>query len=79
MRATLGSRVAVFLGAVSYGIYLWHWAIIRWLAAHWFDAASGGTMLKVTLVGLPATVAIAYASLRVIEKPAITLARRVRT
>ncbi|HEY1741092.1 MAG TPA: acyltransferase, partial [Acidimicrobiia bacterium] len=71
VRATLGSRVAVFLGSISYGFYLWHWAIIRWLSKHWFHATSGQTMLKVTVVGLPATIAIAYASFRLVEKPLI--------
>jgi peptidoglycan/LPS O-acetylase OafA/YrhL len=78
VRATLGSRVAVFMGSISYGFYLWHWAIIRWLAKHWFYASSGQTMLKVTLVGLPATIAIAYASFRIVEKPLIKLSKRVR-
>ena len=78
VRATLGSRLAVFLGSISYGIYLWHWAIIRWLAGHWFHASSGQTMLKVTVVGLPVTIAIAYASFRLIEKPLIRLSKRVR-
>ncbi len=77
VRRTLSSRVAVFLGAISYGIYLWHWAVIRWLAANWFGASSGQTMLKVTIVGLPATIAIAYASYRVVERPLMNLSKRV--
>ncbi len=73
----MSSRPAMFLGSISYAIYLWHWAIIRWLAGHWFDATSGQTMLKVTAVGLPATVAVAYLSYRLVERPAIRLSRRV--
>jgi peptidoglycan/LPS O-acetylase OafA/YrhL len=78
VRGALASRPALFLGAISYGIYLWHWAIIRWLAGHWFNASSGQTMAKVTLVGLPVTIAVAYASYRLIEKPAMNLAKKVR-
>ena len=52
-RSFFSCRVALFLGSISYAIYLWHWAIIRWLAGNWFNATSGQTMLKVAAVGLP--------------------------
>lgn len=36
IRRFLATRVMTFLGAISYGIYLWHQAFIHWIP-EWFD------------------------------------------
>jgi peptidoglycan/LPS O-acetylase OafA/YrhL len=74
-RRVLSSRVLTYLGMISYGIYLWHFAVLvqldRWgfgsaVAAHtgqwiWFPAAlAGGTLL-------------ATISWFLVEKPATSL------
>lgn len=73
----LESRAAVFLGTLSYGIYLWHYAIVYWVSNNLFDAQQGQTMVKVTVVALPASVAMAWLSYRLIERPAIALAHKL--
>jgi peptidoglycan/LPS O-acetylase OafA/YrhL len=73
----LASRPAVFLGTISYGIYLWHYAIVYWVSNNFFEAAQGQTMVKVTAVALPASVFMGWLSYRLIEQPAIRLSRRL--
>lgn len=77
LRALLRSRVAVFVGTVSYGLYLWHYVVVRWVGDHLVDATQGLTMVKVTVVALPASLALAWLSWRFVERPAIALGRRV--
>ncbi len=73
----LENRVVLFLGTISYGIYLWHYAIVYWISNNLFAAQQGQTMLKVTLVALPASIAVAWVSYRLIERPAMTFARNI--
>jgi peptidoglycan/LPS O-acetylase OafA/YrhL len=69
--APLRSRVAAYLGTISYGIYLWHSSLISTFAHYgaqtpWLLAVCTGT----------ATLAIAHGSWRYVERPAIAAARR---
>jgi peptidoglycan/LPS O-acetylase OafA/YrhL len=68
----LGSRPMLYLGAVSYGVYLWHFPLL--------DAMSPGLErhgeLVTGLVLTVVTVAVASLSLFVVERPAQRLARR---
>lgn len=73
----LESRVAVFLGTVSYGIYLWHYSIVFWVSDHWVTAAETQTMVKVTAYALPATLLMSWLSYRLVEKNAIRVGRRL--
>jgi peptidoglycan/LPS O-acetylase OafA/YrhL len=77
LRAWLHSRPAVFLGTVSYGFYLWHYVVVRWVGDHLVTASQGLTMLKVTLFALPASIALAWLSWRLIEQPSMALGRRL--
>ena len=77
IHAVLASRPAVFLGTISYGIYLWHYAIVYWLSNNFFQATQGQTMLKVTLFALPLSVGMGWVSYRVIERPAINFSRQL--
>jgi peptidoglycan/LPS O-acetylase OafA/YrhL len=68
----LSSKPLVFLGAISYAIYLWHVPIMRW----WTNQSQatgvqvlGSTTLTVLSVGLPLTILAASISYRVIELP----------
>ena len=75
IQQALGSRVAVLLGALSYGIYLWHYAIIDWVVDHWVTSTGNFAVVAVIAVSLPVTLGFAALSWRVIEQPAIRLAR----
>jgi peptidoglycan/LPS O-acetylase OafA/YrhL len=64
VRRLLSSRVLVSVGVVSYGAYLFHWPMFVWLRSE--TGLPGGARL---VVGTVASVAIAFASYRLIEEP----------
>ena len=79
VRRVLANRVLTYLGMISYGVYLWHFAVLiqlqRWgfgeVAAKtgqwiWFPAALAGGVLLATI------------SWFVVEKPATSLKRLVK-
>ena len=68
IRRVLRARVAVMLGVVSYGIYLWHLPV--WLqSVEWLP--SGVPMAVQFAIVLAVTVLIAVASWEIIERPII--------
>ncbi len=65
----LRSRPAVYLGLVSYGIYLWHWYILR-IVADWFGwPLYHGNWIVVFVVGLAVSVVAASVSWFALERP----------
>jgi peptidoglycan/LPS O-acetylase OafA/YrhL len=76
VRRLLRARVLAGLGIVSYGIYLWHLAFVEravtWTGGRPFAAS----LLPVLVVGLAASVVVAWASYVVIEKPVVRARRR---
>ncbi len=76
IRRLLRSRPAVYLGLVSYGIYLWHWYILR-IVADWFDwPLYHGNWLVVLAVALPVVVFAASVSWFGLERPTLRAAHR---
>lgn len=73
----LRSRPFVFLGAVSYGIYLWHVGWIGFFYLRGIDQGVSFTFVKLALVAVPCTVITAWLSYRIVERPAIGLSRRL--
>lgn len=76
----LGSTVLVRLGDWSYGIYLWHFPVLRWLPKllplPWNTVQGSAGALGLCLV---ITLLLAFASHEWVEKPALAwLARRQR-
>jgi peptidoglycan/LPS O-acetylase OafA/YrhL len=81
----IGSRPLAFVGMVSYGIYLWHYAVIEWLvrrsgcdptrlvpcpaSVHW-------SFVKVSLAAIPLSIAVGALSWYLIERPMIRLTHR---
>jgi len=77
IRRILRSRVAVYLGLVSYGIYLWHWFMLR-IVADWLDwPLYHGNWFVVLLLTLPIVVFAASVSWFGLERPILRLAHRV--
>jgi peptidoglycan/LPS O-acetylase OafA/YrhL len=78
IRAFLRSRAMVYLGLISYGIYLWHKPFTE-LSAEW--AADGyvsdNFFLQLVII-LALTIAVASASYFGLEKPLINWSRRRR-
>jgi len=71
----LGSAPMVWLGVVSYGIYVWHLDVIG-AGARWLDAPIGATpaVLLVPIV-LPVSILVAAASWYLVEHPLLRLRR----
>ena len=66
----LGSKVLVWLGHVSFGIYLWHFQVMRSLVLLWPDLWSTPSMSLLALaISLPATLALAAISYYCVERP----------
>jgi peptidoglycan/LPS O-acetylase OafA/YrhL len=63
------------LGLVSYGFYLWHVPVLLWLRAHSLLPLDP---IGAALVGGSVSLALAAASWRLIERPAIAWAKRDR-
>ena len=73
----LRSRPAVYLGLVSYGIYLWHWYLLR-IVADWLNwPLFHGNWFVVLVVALPVVVFAASVSWFALERPVLRLAHRV--
>jgi peptidoglycan/LPS O-acetylase OafA/YrhL len=80
VRRFLGLRVMLYLGVVSYGIYLWHMGVFVQLSKWGLTLDSVGPVPAVVVwfvVGLLATVAIASASWWGMERPLLSLKRLV--
>lgn len=59
------NRYFIWLGSISYGVYLWHWFIYRVVMG--FDISG----IYVGLIGIPVTIAIASLSFYFLEKPVL--------
>lgn len=63
----LGTRPFVYIGLISYSLYLWHWPILVLLRAEpWY---ARGLPAVPAFVALPAILAVSWASYRWIERP----------
>ncbi|WP_214410528.1 acyltransferase family protein [Sphaerisporangium fuscum] len=74
IEAVVTNRVMLFLGRISYGIYLWHIAIIYFWHGNLFRAGNFGVLLAVDLLG---SIACATVSYYLIESPAMRLRERL--
>jgi peptidoglycan/LPS O-acetylase OafA/YrhL len=75
LRSLLGGRQLAWVGLVSYGVYLWHQTILRQLAK-WFTFEPNlfGFLLLLAIV-MPSAILFGWVSFRLIEKPALSLAK----
>jgi peptidoglycan/LPS O-acetylase OafA/YrhL len=69
----LSLRPVVFIGLISYSLYLWHWPLIVFQRTDAFLLPDFGIMTKLTLVAL--SIVIAWLSWRFIEMPFRSKAR----
>ncbi|ACZ20834.1 predicted acyltransferase [Sanguibacter keddieii DSM 10542] len=64
VRALLSWKPAVWIGGLSYSLYLWHWPLLVFATAHYGELGVKRGLLVVALSFIPA-----YLSLRFIENP----------
>ena len=60
-------RPVVFVGLISYSLYLWHWPLIVFQRTDGLLAGSSGAMTKLTLIA--GSIAIAWLSWKFVELP----------
>jgi peptidoglycan/LPS O-acetylase OafA/YrhL len=72
LRGLLGTRLFIWLGAISYGVYLWHQPLLDKLAPNLLHHGELFTLAALTAV----TVVAATLSYYFVERPAQGLARR---
>lgn len=61
------NRFLVWIGRISYGLYLWHWFVFKVISEH------NVTGIYVLLYGVPLSVLIAFISYYVLEKPILKI------
>jgi peptidoglycan/LPS O-acetylase OafA/YrhL len=69
------TRTTLFLGTVSYGIYLWHPVVMLWFDDLLGDRSQRERFAALTLVVLAVTIPIAAASYWLLERPMLRLYR----
>ncbi|MDE0930243.1 MAG: acyltransferase [Halioglobus sp.] len=73
----LSGAIFVWLGHVSFGIYLWHFQVMRALVLLWPDMWSTPSMsLLALIISLPATLVLAALSYYCVERPLMTWGKR---
>lgn len=69
----LGSRRVLFLGSISFGVYLWHPVVMLWFHDSFHSFAPAIRFLVLTTFVIALTAPIAYASYRLVEMPSMRL------
>jgi peptidoglycan/LPS O-acetylase OafA/YrhL len=73
VRRVLANRVLLYLGVVSYGIFLWHLALLRKVQELGFDTSFPGWIAT----GIALATLVASLSYYLVERPALSLKNRV--
>ena len=74
----LANRAMLYLGTISYSIYLWHQELIRELHRIVFDARGGELFVPLAVLGLAVTAVVASVSYFVVERPFLRLGHAPR-
>jgi peptidoglycan/LPS O-acetylase OafA/YrhL len=69
-----GGRALAFVGTISYGIYLYHIPVLLTLAKAWGLPDGAGALAAWLAAGVACTIALAWLSWHLVERPALRLA-----
>jgi peptidoglycan/LPS O-acetylase OafA/YrhL len=75
----LETRPVIWVGLVSYSVFLWHGPIVRWLAGHDVVLGGQGGFVVNTIFLLALTLACSGLTYRFVEEPALRLKARRTT
>jgi peptidoglycan/LPS O-acetylase OafA/YrhL len=75
VRRVLANRALLWLGVISYSLYLWHPLIARKIGGTQIDENAG--WVPSALLMIVASIAVAAVSYYVVERPAVRLSRRL--
>jgi peptidoglycan/LPS O-acetylase OafA/YrhL len=78
LRRLLRNRALLYVGMVSYGIYLWHLAILEQLSRWDFESLGGQRSVLWFAAAFPISLLLATVSYYAIERPFLSLKKRVR-
>jgi peptidoglycan/LPS O-acetylase OafA/YrhL len=78
VRRLLRNRVLLYLGMISYGIYLWHFAVLLQLDRWGFGSAVGDTTVLWFGAAIAISVLLATLSFYLVERPFLRLKRLVK-
>jgi peptidoglycan/LPS O-acetylase OafA/YrhL len=78
VRRLLRSRVLLFVGTISYGIYLWHLAVLDQLARWGLKSVVGRSAVLWFLAAVAASMLVATVSWYLVERRFLSLKRLVR-
>lgn len=70
LQRVFGNRPMVFLGLISYSLYLWHLPVLDWLVASaWYPALAGSHLAWILAISLPLVLLISMLSYLYVERP----------
>ncbi len=75
LRSIVGNRYLAWIGGVSYGVYLWHTIIVRQVNEWATIQPDFAGFLWMLAIVMPSAILVGWISFRLIEKPALSLAR----
>lgn len=74
----ISARRLAWVGVVSYGVYLWHQAVIRETIKHTNFSSDLFGYVQLMAIVLPVSILIGWISFKFLERPMLSLARRSR-
>jgi peptidoglycan/LPS O-acetylase OafA/YrhL len=70
-------RPIVFVGVISYGIYLYHVGVLVFMLEHGLRPVDTGSRAAFLAIAAAASIFLGWASYRIVERPCIALGRRL--
>ena len=69
-RLFFGNRCMVFIGVISYSLYLWHFLMIDWIVkSNLLSGVDGDVFLNLLIVSLPSVFVVSVISYLIFERP----------